>query len=47
MTQLTGNVAGVVKLFNRRGWQAESVQGPSLPHQFMLMAGQGGSGKED
>lgn len=45
--RLTGNVAGVVKLFNRCGWQAESESGASLPHQFSLMAGQGVSGKDD
>ena len=37
---LTGNVAGVVKLFNRCGWQAESTQDTTLPHQFMLAASQ-------
>ncbi|EDU9840540.1 DUF2913 family protein [Salmonella enterica subsp. enterica] len=44
--RLTGNVAGVVKLFNRCGWQAEPDSGTSLPHQFTLMAGQGVSGKD-
>lgn len=34
------NVGGVVKLFNRCGWQAESAQDASLPHQFMLVARQ-------
>lgn len=43
--RLTGNVAGVIKLFNRCGWQAEPESGASLPHQFMLMARQGVSGK--
>ncbi|APW04098.1 DUF2913 family protein [Salmonella enterica] len=40
LTRLTGNVGGVVKLFNRCGWQAESAQDASLPHQFMLVARQ-------
>ena len=40
MARLTGNVGGVVKLFNRCGWQAESAQDASLPHQFMLVARQ-------
>ena len=38
LTRLTGNVGGVVKLFNRCGWQADSAQDASLPHQFMLVA---------
>ncbi len=46
MVRLTGNVAGVMKLFNRCGWQAEPESGASLSgHQFMLMARQGVSGK--
>lgn len=40
LTRLTGNVEGVVKLFNRCGWQAESALDASLPHQFMLVARQ-------
>ncbi|KDX40557.1 hypothetical protein AC16_4946 [Escherichia coli 2-177-06_S3_C2] len=40
--QLTGNVAGVIKLFNRCGWQAASAHDTSLPHQFTLMVRQGG-----
>ncbi len=40
LTRLTGNVGGVVKLFNRCGWQADSAQDASLPHQFMLVARQ-------
>lgn len=36
--RLTGNVAGVMKLFNRCGWQADSEQDTTLPHQFMLIA---------
>ncbi|EFS9644253.1 hypothetical protein HWI03_005027 [Salmonella enterica] len=46
MSRLTGNVAGVMKLLNRCGWQAESVQDTSLPHQYSLMARQGVSGKD-
>ena len=42
MAQLTGNVAGVIKLFNRCGWQAASAHDTSLPHQFTLMVRQGG-----
>ncbi|WP_426729208.1 DUF2913 family protein [Klebsiella pasteurii] len=38
LTRLTGNVGGVVKLFNRCGWQADSAQDTTLPHQFMLVA---------
>ncbi|SCC70093.1 DUF2913 family protein [Kosakonia oryziphila] len=45
--RLTGNVAGVVNLFNRCGWQAEPESGASLTYQFTLMAGQGVSGKGD
>jgi len=37
LTRLTGNVAGVVKLFNRCGWQAESVKDTSLPHQSQIV----------
>ncbi|EGU3705119.1 DUF2913 family protein [Salmonella enterica] len=44
--RLTGNVAGMMKLFNRCGWQAEPAGDVSLPHQFMLMARQGVSGKD-
>jgi len=40
-------VAGVMKLFNRFGWQAEPERDASLPHQFTLMAGQGVPGKGD
>ncbi len=47
MARLTGNVAGVMKLFNRCGWQAEPDSGASLPHQYSLMAGQGEPGKDD
>lgn len=45
--RLTRNVAGVMKLFNRCGWQAEPENEASLPHQFTLMARQGVSGKDD
>ncbi|HBV9912360.1 TPA: DUF2913 family protein [Klebsiella aerogenes] len=44
--RLTGKVAGVVKLFNRCGWQVEPENGVSLLHQFTLMARQGVSGKD-
>lgn len=44
--RLTGNVAGVIKLFNRCGWHAEPESGASLLHLFTLMAGQGVSGKD-
>lgn len=44
--RLTGNVAGVIKLFNRCGWQAEPESGASLPHQFTLRAGPGVSVKD-
>jgi hypothetical protein len=43
--RLTGSVAGVMKLLNRCGWQAEPESGASLPHQYSLMAGQGVPGK--
>lgn len=39
--RLSGNVAVVMKLFNRCGWQAEPESGVSQSHQFTLMAGQG------
>ncbi|ECB5086642.1 hypothetical protein JJ33_25370, partial [Salmonella enterica subsp. enterica] len=45
--RLTGNVAGVMKLLNRCGWQVEPESGASLPHQYSLMAGQGVPGKGD
>lgn len=45
--RLTGNVAGMMKVFNRCGWQAEPDSGTSLPHQYSLMAGQGVPGKGD
>ncbi|OXZ49392.1 hypothetical protein RW71_04421 [Escherichia coli] len=43
MARLTGNIAGVIKLLNRCGWQVEPET--SLPHQYSLMAGQGVPGK--
>lgn len=43
--RLTGNVTGVVKLFNRCDWQAEPENGASLPHQFTLMVRQGVPGE--
>ena len=45
--RLTGNVAGVMKLFNRCGWQAEPEFGSSLHHQYSLKARQGVPGKGD
>ena len=36
--RLSGNVAGVVKLFNRCGWQVEPEGDASLPYQFTLIA---------
>lgn len=45
--RLTGNVAGVMKLFDRCGWQAEPESDASLPHQYSLMAGQGVPEKGD
>ena len=45
--RLTGNVAGVMKLFNHCGWQAESEGDASLPHHFTLMTGQGVTGNDD
>ncbi|MCS3491013.1 DUF2913 family protein [Enterobacter sp. SLBN-59] len=47
IAQLTGSVEGVVKLFNRCGWQAEPESDASLPHQYLLMARQGVSGKDN
>ncbi|MGU7277774.1 DUF2913 family protein, partial [Salmonella enterica subsp. enterica serovar Morehead] len=44
--RLTGNVAGVMKVFNRCSWQAEPDSGISLPHQYSLIARQGVSGKD-
>lgn len=39
--RLTGNVAGVMKLFNRCGWHVEPEGDTALPHQFALIARQG------
>lgn len=44
---ITGNVGSLVKPFNRCGWQAEPESDASLPHQYLLMARQGVSGKGD
>ena len=44
---LTGNVDGVAALLNERGWQGRSAKDVSLPHQYLLMARQGASGKND
>ncbi|EBD8592506.1 DUF2913 family protein [Salmonella enterica] len=46
IAQLTGSVEGVVKLFNRCGWQASPESDASLPHQYSLIARQGVSGKD-
>ncbi|EHV9142481.1 DUF2913 family protein [Salmonella enterica] len=46
MARLTGSIAGMMKVFERCGWQAEPAGDVSLPHQFMLMARQGVSGKD-
>lgn len=45
MARLTGSIAGMMKVFERCGWQAEPAGDVSLSHQFMLMARQGVSGK--
>ncbi|ECJ2879742.1 DUF2913 family protein, partial [Salmonella enterica subsp. enterica] len=47
MARLTGSIAGMMKVFERCGWQAEPAGDVSLPHQFTLMAGQGVPGKGD
>lgn len=39
--RLTGNLAGLMKLFDRCGWQAEPEGDASLPHLFTLIARQG------
>lgn len=46
MARLTGSIAGMMKVFERCGWQAEPAGDVSLPHQFMLMARQGVSEKD-
>lgn len=45
--RLTGNVAGVMKLLNRCGWQAEPDDDTSLPYQFTLMARLEAQGKDN
>lgn len=40
IARLSGNVAGVMKLFNHCGWQAEPDSDVSLSHQYSLMAWQ-------
>ncbi|MBH5326279.1 DUF2913 family protein [Salmonella enterica] len=37
---LTGNVASLMELFERCGWQAELVGNTTLPYQFILIARQ-------
>lgn len=44
--RLTGNVAGVMKLFERCGWLAEPEGDASLPHLFTFIARQGEPGRE-
>ncbi|ECG8158379.1 DUF2913 family protein [Salmonella enterica] len=46
MARLTGSIAGMMKVFERCGWQAEPAEDVSLPHQFTLMARQGVSEKD-
>ncbi|EIW3594533.1 DUF2913 family protein [Salmonella enterica] len=46
MARLTGSIAGMMKVFDRCGWQAEPEGDASLPHQFTLMARQGVSEKD-
>ncbi|EIJ4064721.1 DUF2913 family protein [Salmonella enterica] len=46
MARMTGSIAGMMKLFDRCGWQAEPEGDASLPHQFTLMARQGVSEKD-
>ncbi|EBI5032871.1 DUF2913 family protein [Salmonella enterica] len=46
MARLTGSIVGMMRVFDRCGWQAEPSGDVSLPHQFMLMARQGVSGKD-
>lgn len=45
--RLTGNVAGLMELLERCGWQAEPNSCVSLPHQYSLMSRQGVPGKDD
>lgn len=44
--RLTGNVAGVVKLFNHSDWHVEADCAASLPCQYTLTARQNVSGKD-
>nr|WP_249431024.1 DUF2913 family protein [Enterobacter cloacae] len=37
MARLTGNVAGVMKLFDRCGWQVEPDRDTSIPQQYKLV----------
>ncbi|EHD2989766.1 DUF2913 family protein [Salmonella enterica] len=46
MARLTGSIAGMMKVFERCGWQAEPAGDVSLPNQFTLMARQGVSEKD-
>ncbi|MCT7071353.1 DUF2913 family protein [Salmonella enterica] len=46
MARLTGSIAGMMKVFERCGWQAEPAGDVSLPHQFTLMVRQGVSEKD-
>lgn len=46
IARLTGSVAGMMKVFDRCGWQAEPEGDVSLPYQFTLMASQRASGKD-
>lgn len=46
MARLTGSIAGMMKVFDRCGWQAEPEGDTSLPHQFTLMTRQGVSEKD-
>lgn len=46
MARLTGSIVGMMKVFDRCGWQAEPAGDVSLPHQFTLMARQGVSEKD-
>ncbi|HBV9990632.1 TPA: DUF2913 family protein [Klebsiella aerogenes] len=45
--RLTGNVAGLMKLFTSCDWQVEPEGDDSLPHQYSLKAGQGVPGKRN
>lgn len=45
--RLTGNVAGVMKLFNRCGWQTEPESGASLPAPPVFADGQTGRARKE